>query len=233
MQSIPHRQIVGSLLYATATRFDIAHAVNMLSRYLVNPGVKQWEVAKHVANYLNSTSKFGLLYSGYEADGVTVKSINVSAYSDADWAGNVDTFKSTSGGLTYVGGNLIDAFTRSQHTVSLSSTESELIAVVETAKTVKWCKNVVSELGFTQSIPTPIYCDNESTIRTTLNKGIVSRLRHMNLRFYWIKDEVKHNTMKLFYIPSQQNLADILTKGLTPKPFKHLRDQLVSMYTSK
>ena len=231
MQNIPYREIVGALLYATATRFDIAHAVNMLARYLNNPGMKQWEVAKNVVRYLKCTSNHGLLYSGFDQDGVTIKSIDMKAYSDADWAGNLDTFKSTSGGLVYVGGNLIDGYTRSQHTVSLSSTESELIAVTEVVKSVKWVKNVLSELGFVQSIPTPIYCDNESTIRSTLNKGLVTKLKHMNLRYKWIKDEVKFATIKLFYVASQQNLADILTKALTPKPFKHLRDQLVFMYS--
>jgi hypothetical protein len=131
----------------------------------------------------------------------------------------------------YVGGNLIDGFTRSQHTVSLSSTESELIAVVETMKVIKWSKNVLCELGFIQSIPTQVYCDNESTIRTTMNKGLITKLKHMNIRYQWIKDEVKHHTITLHYVSSQQNLADILTKSLTPKPFKHLRDQLLSVYT--
>ena len=118
MKSYPYREIVGSLLYVTHTRFDISHSVNMLARYLNNPGIKHWEAAQQVIKYLKGTATYGLLYTGYESDGITVKSINMHAYTDADWAGNTDNCKSTSGGLIYIGDNIIDGYTRSQHTVS-------------------------------------------------------------------------------------------------------------------
>ena len=230
MKNYPYREMVGSLLYATHTRPDIAHVVNMLARYLINPGMVHYEAALTVIKYLKGTSTYGLLYTGYETDGITIKSIDINAYTDADWAGNVDSFKSTSGGIVCVGGNIIDAYTRSQHTVSYSSTESELIAAIDLLKVVKWCKNLLSELTFKQTSATTIYCDNESTINSTLNKGMVSKLKHMNIRYAALKDEVKYDTIKLVHVASKDNIADLLTKCLTPKPFKYLRDLIVQNY---
>ena len=220
--------MVGSLLYATATRFDISHIVNVLARYLNNPGYLHIQAAKNVIKYLKGTDDYGLLYADYEEDGITVKSINISAYSDADWAGNVDNYKSTSAGILSVGENIVDGFTRSQHTVSLSSTESEFIAVVETSKGIKWAQSLLSEIGIPQILPIILYCDNKSTIAATLNKGMSSKLRHMNIRYHWIKDEVKKGDIKLVHVSTANQLADILTKTLTPKPFKLLRDRIVS-----
>jgi hypothetical protein len=228
MKDKPYRELVGSLLYATHTRIDIAHAVNIVSRYLNNPGILHWNYAKHIIKYLKGTSTYGLLYNGYELDGITIKTLTLSSYSDADWAGNIDTFRSTTGGLIYLGGNLIDGFTRSQHTVSLSSTESEYIAMTETLKQLKYCNNILNELKIIQIAPIILYCDNEGAIRTSMNKGMVTKLKHMNIRFHFIKDEVRNHFIKLQHIKTKQQLADILTKKLTPKPFKFLRDQLVN-----
>jgi hypothetical protein len=100
--------------------------------------------------------------------------------------------------------------------------------MTETLKQLKYCNNILNELKIIQIAPIILYCDNEGAIRTSMNKDMVTKLKHMNIRFHFIKDEVRNHFIKLQHIKTKQQLADILTKKLTPKPFKFLRDQLVN-----
>ena len=134
-----YQSLVGSLMYlTTCTRPDIAYAVGMLSRYSSKPNQSHWVAAKRVFRYLKGTINFGLMYSDDSC---------VLGYSDADWAGDVDDRKSTSGYMFRIAGGPVSWRSRKQDTVALSTAEAEYVALSSAAQECVWMRRLVAELG--------------------------------------------------------------------------------------
>jgi hypothetical protein len=110
--------MIGSLLYLTASRLDIAFNVGVCARFQANPKESQLTAVKRIIRYVNDTFLYGIWYS-------REKNLVVAGYSDANWASNVDDRKSTSGGCFYVGNNLVAWISRKQSSISLSIAEAE------------------------------------------------------------------------------------------------------------
>uniref|UniRef100_A0A3Q7H976 Reverse transcriptase Ty1/copia-type domain-containing protein n=1 Tax=Solanum lycopersicum TaxID=4081 RepID=A0A3Q7H976_SOLLC len=143
MKKVPYASAVGSLMYAmVCTIPDIAHAVGVVSHFLSNPGREHWNAVKWVMRYLCGTSSLSLCFG-------TGKPI-LCGYTDSDMAGDVDTRKSTSGYLVTFAGGAVSWQSRLQKCVALSTTEAELIAVVEACKELLWMKRFLGELGCAQ-----------------------------------------------------------------------------------
>lgn len=236
MASIPYNSLVGSILYAaTSTRPDLAHAVNTLSMFLKNPGMNHWHAGKHCLRYLRGTVDLGLKYTGYSTNNTginTEKDINITAYCDADWAGSIDSRKSTSGMVVLIGGNVVSWTSKKQTSVSLSSCESELMSLVNTATEVMWLINLLTELKVKTKPPTIIYCDNQSTINYASEMKSYNRLKHIDLRYHFIKDELEKKTFDVKWISTGKQLADIFTKAVTPAIFNRIAKQLLSPSSS-
>lgn len=117
VEGVPYREAVGSLLYVSQiTRPDITFAVNLVSRYFKKPQKVHWNAVKRIFKYLKSTSNYGLLYSSNI-------NVNIIGYSDADYAGDVTTRRSTSGSVFCVGKGLVASSSQRQKSVSLSTIE--------------------------------------------------------------------------------------------------------------
>ncbi|KAL0549183.1 hypothetical protein IC582_013664 [Cucumis melo] len=151
-----YRSIVGSLLYLTASRPDIAYVVGICARYQADPRITQLEVVKRILKYVHGTSDFGMMYS-YDTTSTLV------GYCDADWAGSADDRKSTSGGCFFLGNNLISWLSKKQNCFYLSIAEAEYIAAGSGCTQLIWMKNMLLEYGFDQDTMT-LYCDNMSAI---------------------------------------------------------------------
>ena len=117
-----YRSIIGSLLYLTTSRPNIAFSVGVCARYQAVPKESCLTVVKRIIRYINGTPNYGLWYS---------KDSNacLAGYSDADWAGSVDDRKSTLGGCFYLGNNLVSCISKKQNFVSFSTVEAEYIAI--------------------------------------------------------------------------------------------------------
>jgi hypothetical protein len=122
--------VVGSLLWlALQTRPDIAHAANMRSRKVSKPTDLDWQAAKRVFRYLKGTAEEGLLYGGERKKGKEEEAVTVGpAFCDADWAGDEEDRKSTSGVLVKVNGCSVIWASRKQPCVALSTAEAEYVA---------------------------------------------------------------------------------------------------------
>jgi hypothetical protein len=209
MQSVPYLQAVGALMYlATATRPDIAYAVGVLARFNKDPGLLHWKAVKHLFRYLKGTLDYKLTYSP------TASLEPFVAYSDADHAGNPDNGRSTSGYIVKMGTGAISWSSRLQTIVALSSTEAEYIAAVSAGQEIIWLRNLLSELGYTLSFPSTLHIDNNSALSVAKNPEHHGRMKHLDLRFYWLRNEVEKGTIVTKYLPTDEMPADILTKAL-------------------
>jgi transposase InsO family protein len=210
MRSVPYLQAVGALMYlAVATRPDIAYAVGVLARFNKNPGPLHWKAVKHLFRYLKGTLDYTLTYSGS-----TPSSELFSTYTDADHAGNPDNGRSTSGYVVKMGNGAISWSSRLQGIVALSTTEAEYVAATSAGQEIIWLRNLFTELGYTFDSPSTLHIDNRSAISVAKNPEHHGRMKHLDLRFYWLRDEVDKGRISISHLRTDAMPADILTKAL-------------------
>ncbi|HEV7737689.1 MAG TPA: reverse transcriptase domain-containing protein, partial [Chlamydiales bacterium] len=213
MKKIPYREAIGSLMYAaTATRPDIAFATHKLSQYLENPGQGHWTAALRVIRYLKKTKEYRLTLGGKHE-------LSLSGYSDSDWAADTDDRRSTSGYAFSLGTGSISWRAKKHSAVASSSTEAEYIAADYAAKEASWLRSLLNEIGFSQEKPTNILCDNTGALALTKDASYHARTKHIDVKHHFIRERVENKEVKFEYIPTNEMVADILTKAL-PKP-KH------------
>ncbi|KAK6131685.1 hypothetical protein DH2020_034592 [Rehmannia glutinosa] len=131
-----YRSMIGSLLYLTASRPDISYSVCVCARYQSSPKESHLKAVKRIIRYINGTTELGILYS---SDTTT----NLVGFSDADWAGDVDDRKSTTGGCFYLGNNLVSWYSKKQNCVSLFTAESEYIALGSCCSQMLWMRQML------------------------------------------------------------------------------------------
>ena len=205
---------------AICTRPDISYAVSYLSRFSANPGVPHWKAVKRIFRYLKGTIDLQLVY------GPELGPEIFTAYSDSDYGGSVDTGKSTGGYAITVGHGAVSWSSKLQPLVTLSTTQAEYVAAVEAGKEILWFRNILFEFGYDVSAPSTLYLDNQSAIRVSKNPEHHGRMKHMDIRYFWLRDEVDLGRIKVDYIPSREMVADIFTKALPKESFEILRAKL-------
>lgn len=216
-----YRSLLGSLLYiAVNTRPDIAAAINILAQKTSSPSEADFTELKHVLAYLLNTKDLRLkLYNAEYAD------IPLIGYSDADWGEDKNTRKSVSGILCLVHGAPIIWASKKQHCVSLSSTEAEYYAVGDTIRNLVWLQNLLEDVGIKAKDPIILHCDNLSCVKLAL-KDNTKRSKHFDIKYHFVKDEVKKGKIAMTYVPTDENLADLLTKPLA----KNRLDTMKTLY---
>jgi hypothetical protein len=228
MKNIPYRQAVGSLLYASiGTRPDIAHAVNSVSRYLENPGMEHWKAVKRILRYIRGSLDVGLVFKSNNKTHEMKYEMNV--YSDADWGGDRDDRKSTTGFVVKLNGNCVSWTSKKQSTVALSSAEAEYLAIGSAAKETKWLTQFLGELQIQSSTKTIIYTDNRAAKLICKNDLYHDRTKHIDIRHHSIRNDVKNGVYNVEWISTYEQLGDIFTKGLNVNQFTYLRDKIMTM----
>lgn len=150
----------------------------------------------------------------------------ISAFSDADWAGNVDDRKSTGGFLVYFGSNLVSWSSRKQVTISRSSTESEYKTLANATAEIVWVQSLLGELGIFQQKPPVLWCDNLGAKYLSANPVFHTRTKHIEVDFHFVRERVANKTLEIRFVSSQDQLADGLTKPLGIQQLKTLRHNL-------
>lgn len=216
----PYRQLIGSLMYlAIATRPDICYAVNNASRYLERPSRMHEGAAKRIMKYVKGTSSFGLLYRSNGRQ-------QIKCYSDADYAGDIDTRRSTTGFCFTIGSGVVSWNSERQKSVSLSTTESEYVAASNAVKELVWFKRMLNELSTDGSMESILYVDNQSAIRLIRNPEFHKRSKHIDVRYHFIREKFQEEEFQLEYVPTKDQIADIFTKALPKERFQTLRSLL-------
>lgn len=211
MRSIPYINAVGALAYlAIATRPDIAYTVGVLARFSQNPGLQHWKAVKHLFRYLKGTLDYKLTYSPSPSPSSEL----FLTYTDADHAGNPDTGRSTSGYLVKMGTGAISWQSRLQSIVALSTTEAEYVAATTAGQEILFLRNLLHSFGYKFDSPSTLYIDNQSALQVAKNPEHHGRMKHLDLRFYWLRDEVEKGSIRLEHIRTDEMPADLLTKSL-------------------
>jgi hypothetical protein len=212
------RHTIGQLLYvAINTRPDITAAVSILSQFVSNPGPTHWQAVKKLLRYLQGTSDLGIVLGG--------GNLTLSGYTDADGAGDIDSRKSRTGYLFKLGDGPISWQSKKQPTVALSTTEAEYLSLSAGLQEALWLRQLLDELGYTQSGPTIMHQDNTGCIELTKSNKNHSRAKHIDIRHHFIKENIG-KTIDMSWCSTQLMVADILTKPLPIPTFVKLRTLL-------
>nr|CAN79780.1 hypothetical protein VITISV_041885 [Vitis vinifera] len=171
-----YRQLVGSLLYLTLTRPDISYAVGVMSRYMQNPKKSHLEAIRQILRHVKGTIDYGLLYKKGE-------DCKLVGYCDADYVGDHDTHRSTTGYVFMIG-----------------------------SRAISWC--------------IPLYYDNQSAVRLAENPVFHARTKHVEVHYHFIREKVLEEEVELKQIKSEDQVADLFTKGLSGSKFESFCHQL-------
>nr|GEY92325.1 copia protein [Tanacetum cinerariifolium] len=183
-----YRSMIGALMYLTSSRPDIVHATCLCARYQAKPTEKHLKEVKRIFRYLQGTVNTGLWYtkdSGFKLTG----------FSDADYAGCKESFKSTSGGAQFLGEKLVSWSSKKQDCTALSTARKQNMCLY------------------------PLVVLNHSHI---LQPGSTSRTKHIVVRYHFTKEHVEKGTIELYFVKMDYQLADIFTKALPTDRFNYL-----------
>ncbi|PKU86195.1 putative mitochondrial protein [Dendrobium catenatum] len=213
-----YRKLTGALQYLTITRPDIAYVVNTLSQHMHSPQTEHMFLLKRLLRYIQGTAAFGLP--------ITKLDLRLTTYSDADWASDPVTRKSTSGYCTFLGATLVSWTVKKQTTVSRSSMESEYRALTAATADTIWLKRLLSDFLVNHDAPVDLHCDNTSAIALAQNPVYHACTKHIEIDHRFLREHIGNNHLRLLPIKTDDQIADILTKTVSTPRFKKLRDKL-------
>ncbi|XP_068340298.1 uncharacterized mitochondrial protein AtMg00810-like [Pyrus communis] len=210
-----YRSIVGALQYLTFTRPDIAHSVNVVCQYMTAPTDAHMFLVKRILRYLQGTLLCGLTYR-------SAPDIHISAYSDADWGSDINTRRSVTGYVVFLGSNPVSWQSKKQSSVSRSSTEAEYKALANCAADVCWIRSLMKDLHQFLPAPPDLHCDSISALSLSTNPVFHSRIKHLDIDYHFVRERVQKKDIVVHYISTDNQVADVLTKGLhSPVFVKH------------
>jgi hypothetical protein len=190
----------------------------MCARFQANPKEVHLRAMKIIMRYLVYTPKFGRWYP----KGST---FNLIGYSDADYAGCKIDGKSTSGTCQFLGRSLVSWDSKKQNSVALSTAEAEYIAVGHCCAQLLWMRQTLRDYGYKLS-KVPLLCDNESAIRMADNPIKHYHTKHIDIRYHFLRYHQLKGDIRIAYVSTHNQLADIFTKPLYEKTFSKLRNEL-------
>ena len=207
MASVPYKSAVGSLMYAmVATRADLAFAISTVSQHMARPGWSHWMAVKRIMRYLKGTSHMRLQLGGGH--------IRLMGYCDADWAGDANDRKSTTGYAFSLGEGMVSWSSKKQPTVALSTTEAEYMAASHCTREAIWLRQLLEDVGCKDVEGTLIWCDNQGAIALAKNPVHHARTKHIEVQHHFVREKVDNATITLEYCPTEDMLADVMTKAL-------------------
>ena len=210
-----YRSLVGKRLYYTVkVGLDCANAVRDLAHHMSNPGEEQWKAMNRIVGYLEGKKLHGLIMLRPEC-------LTVINYCDASYVTDKDLCRSVSGMVCMLGGLVVNWSSRTQKTCTLSSTESEYVALGECGQDLKFVCMFLHELGVGE-MPGIIYEDNEGAIFLAKNQQVGMRTKHIDIKYHFIRELIGRNFLDIRYVRSEDNYADITTKNVGNEIFDKL-----------
>ncbi|XP_062085321.1 secreted RxLR effector protein 161-like [Humulus lupulus] len=214
-----YRQLVGSLIYLTLTRPDISYAIGVASRNMQHPKKPHLEAVRRMLRHVKYTINYGLLYKKGDE-------VKIVGYCDADYAGDHDTRRSTTGYVFKLGSGAISWYRKRQPTVSLSTTEAEYRAATMATQESTWLMHLMKDLHQSTDNAIPLYCDNQFAIRLTENPVFHARTKHVEVHYHFLREKVLQEEIEMQQINTDDQVADIFTKGLSTIKYSKFRTQL-------
>ena len=207
-----YSELVGSLLYlSVCTRPDIAQAVGVLARHMAKPSMDHWTAAKAVLRYIAGTLDLGITFKHTGTP--------VEGYCDADFAGDLDTRRSTTGFVFILSGGAICWSSRLQPTVAVSTSEAEYMASAQAVKEALWLRKLMLDFGVKIGAM-KIYSDSQGAIKLLKHPIASIRSKHIDVIHHFARERVSRKEVMFEYCSTDAMIADCFTKALPPGKFR-------------
>ncbi|XP_050916817.1 secreted RxLR effector protein 161-like [Lathyrus oleraceus] len=214
-----YKSLVGRLRYLTSTRPNVLYVVEVVSRYMETPTTTHFKAEKRILRYIKGTTNFGLHY--YSSN-----NYEIIDYSDSDWSGDLDDRKITTGFVFFMGDTAFTWMSKKQPIVTLSTCEAEYVAATSCVCHAVWLRNLLKELKMPQDDPVEICVYNKSALTLAKNPVFHEKSKHIDTRYHFIRECIEKKKVKLKYVMSKDQVADIFTKPLKLETFVKLRNML-------
>ncbi|CAI7792822.1 unnamed protein product [Closterium sp. NIES-54] len=205
-------ELVGCLMYLmTCTRPDLAYPISLLARY-VAPGRHRkvhWDAAKRLLRYLCSTLGIWLVLGG---QGPVV----LNGHADASWVDDSATQWSSHGYTFSLGSGSFSWWSTRSSSVLSSSCEAEIYAGAMAAQELRWLTYVMIDLGEQPCCPPFLYVDKKAMIALYQEHRLEHRMKHIALRYFLARELQQCGQLRLAYVATRANTADVFTKALLP-----------------
>lgn len=217
-KEIPYQSLIGSVMYlAVCSRPDISYAVSYLSQFNNCYTSEHWSAAKRLLRYLKGTINYKLNF-------VKTRQ-SLTGYVDADHAGDHSDRKSFTGYVFVLGGAPVSWESKKQHTVALSSAESEYVAMSESCREAVFLKTLIREIS-SKDETVKLFSDSQSAIQMAKNPVHHQRTKHIDIRYHFIREKLNNSVVSLEYLQTELMTADILTKALPKCKHEYCVDQM-------
>jgi hypothetical protein len=221
---VEYQEMVGEILYlSTRTRPDLAYAAGRLSQAMSKPTAVDYQDAKRVLRYVKGTWDYGLFYPLEKGHSKS----QVEVYADADYAGDKESRKSTTGMVVLFNGTPVMWLSKLQPVIATSTAEAEYIAAATAVKEGLWLRQLLGALQGKVE-PVALYCDNQSAITLIQQRtaGTQGRTRHVDTQFHFVRERFMRGDITVGFVPSEDQRADIMTKPLVGASFAKARAAL-------
>ncbi|KAF5459013.1 hypothetical protein F2P56_023004 [Juglans regia] len=178
-----YRNLIGALQYLILTRPDLVYSVNFVSQFMHSPTEAHFKMVKCILRYVKGTVDLGLHFSSNST-------LDLYAFSDADWAGCALTRHSTTGYCVFLGSNYISWSSKKQLNVSRSSTKAEYRAMAQTIAELTWISFLLRDLSITLHAPPMLLCDNLNALYMTVNSVFHARSKHIEIDYHYVRERV-------------------------------------------
>ncbi|CAI7898557.1 unnamed protein product [Closterium sp. NIES-54] len=208
----PYPELVGCLMYLmTCTRPELAYPLSLLARYVASGRHRKvhWDAAKRVLRYLCSTSGMGLVLGGRAR-------VVLTGHADASWVDDLATQRSSQGYTFSLGSGSVSWQSTRSSSVLSSSCEAEIYAGAMAAQELHWLTYLLTDLGEAPRSPPVLYVDNKAMLALCQEHRLEHRMKRIALRYFLARELQQRGQLRLAYMASQANTADVFTKALQP-----------------
>ena len=209
-----YQMVIGSVMYLMlGTCPDLAHAVGVLARFSSNPSHHHTNALSRLLGYIQATKRRYLFFHPDE------ESVDPVGYTDADFAGDKDGSKSTSGYTFLIHGATFSWRSKLQSTVAGSTMEAEYIALYHASLNAVWIRNFLQQIGLDLSTPLPLYCDNNPALNVAMAEAPHAMTKHFDVKWHIVRQHIKDRVTNVIRCSSEENKADVFTKALGNSEF--------------
>ena len=248
-----YRELCGALRWIEqCTRPDISASLSELAKVQINPGQVHMKRLRHLLRYVITTSAAGIVYGGKKGEAACGPCVG---YVDSDWAGDPDTFYTLGGWVVTAWGSPICWASYKIKSVACSSCEAEYQSAAQAVRELTWLRHLFSDMGYGDLTPTSygklcsqdyeksrladevdegelpvmLLCDNKGAVAISANSVLHKRSKHIHIVYHVVRREVNKKHVRLNYINTKANLADLMTKGLKAVDHGRLTRKLLSL----
>ena len=214
-----YQELVGKLLFLTHIRPDISYAVNVMSQFMHSPQKHHFEAVFMVLRYLEGTVGLGITFKKTVTLGLLI-------YTDSYFGSSLLDRRSTTGYCTFLGGNLVTWRSKKQNVVSKSSTEAEFRAISKEIDEVLWLRHLLRDIKILYKEPIQLLSDNLSAIYLAHDPLYHDRVKHMDIDRFCIQEKLDGGIIEIKHAGTEDQVADILTKGLPTRIFARFVSKL-------